>query len=123
MQDLVVVVTGSKTYNYLKLGENLKSIEQVHSSIPQVEQMGIAPEYTCHTWAKDTVQLVVATASGHIIVCNMKGELVISVPEAPIGSRIDSMITYSRGLLFAGEDGMIWPFEATAHESQIYRPQ
>lgn len=33
------------------------------------------------------------------------------------------MITYSRGLLFAGEDGMIWPFEATAHEGQIYRPQ
>ena len=46
----------------------------------------------------------------------------ISVPEAP-GMRIDSVVAYSRGLLFAGQDGMIWPYEATAHEAQIYRPQ
>ena len=36
MQDLVVVVTGSQTYNYLKLEENMRSINQVHDSLPQV---------------------------------------------------------------------------------------
>ena len=65
---------------------------------------------------------MVATAGGNIIVCNMKGEFVISVPEAPFGQRIDSVVAYSRGLLFAGEGGMIWPYEATAQETQIYRP-
>ena len=52
----------------------------------------------------------------------MRGEFVLSVPQAPMGQRIDCILAYSRGLLLAGEAGMIWPFEATANEAQLYRP-
>ena len=69
------------------------------------------------------MQLAVATADGDVLVCNMKGDFIISVPDAPHGQRIDSIMPYSRGLLLAGEGGMIWPYEATSHEAQIYRPQ
>ena len=53
----------------------------------------------------------------------MSGEFLIYVPNSPRGHRIDCVIPYQRGLIFSGEDGNIWPFEATSNESQIYRPQ
>jgi len=58
----------------------------------------------------------------------MNGEFVIQVPDSPSlrmqdGIRIDTMVPYLRGLILAGEKGMIFPFEATSNESQVYRPQ
>lgn len=86
-------------------------------------QADVSTEYTCHCWAKDPVQLIVATANGDILVCAMTGEFMMYVPASPQGSRIDCVIPYSRGLIFSGEGGMIWPFESTSNESQVYRPQ
>ena len=65
---------------------------------------------------------------GEILVCNMSGEFVILVPDSPglrtqDGLRIECITSYSRGLILAGEEGMIFAFEATSNESQIYRPQ
>ena len=77
----------------------------------------VSTEYTCHCWAKDSVQLVVATAEGDIIVCAMSGEFLIYVPASPRGMRIDAVHPYSRGLIFSGQDGYIWPFEATSNEA------
>ena len=51
--------------------------------------------------------MVVATAVGDIIVCNMSGEFIILVPDSPSmrvedGLRIDCITPYSRGLILAG---------------------
>jgi len=82
MQDQVIVVTGSKTFSYLKLEENMRSIVQVHG---ELDTRQASDEYTCHTWAKDSVQLVIGTAEGEILVANMRGEFVICVPTSPFG--------------------------------------
>ena len=37
--------------------------------------------------------------------------------------RIDAVHPYSRGLIFSGQDGYIWPYEGTSNEAQVYRPQ
>ena len=121
--DLVCVVTGSQCYKYLKLEENLRSIVPVHDSITAAGGDGtFSDEFTCHEWSVEPLQLVLATAEGNIIVCGLRGEFILSVPNAP-GMRIDCMRSYSRGLIFTGEDGMIWPYEATAHEGQLFIPQ
>lgn len=39
------------------------------------------------------------------------------------GLRIECIQPYSRGLIFAGDQGMIFAFEATSNENQVYRPQ
>ena len=46
----------------------------------------------------------------------MNGEFMINVPNAP-GMRIDCIQAWSRGLILAGEDGMIFPYEITQNES------
>ena len=58
----------------------------------------------------------------------MQGEFVIQVPDSPSlrvedGLRLDCITPYSRGLILAGSEGMIFVFEATSNENQIYRPQ
>ena len=122
MSEMVVVVTGPDTYRYIKLEDNMRSLNQVHGSLETGGQVE-STDYTCHCWAKDTVQLVIATGNGDILVASMNGQFKIRVPRAPVGYRIDSMIAYARGIIFAGEQGLIWPYETTSNESQVYRPQ
>lgn len=104
---LACVVTGTNTYQFMKVEENFRSFNVVHSEL-QTGRSDISTDYTCHCWAKDTTQLVVATAVGDILVCNMNGEFVIQVPDSPSlrvqdGIRIDTMVPYLRGLILAGE--------------------
>lgn len=104
-------------------------MRSVVSSYDSIEAAGapsgdFSTEFTCHEWSQDPIQLVMGTAKGEIIVCSMKGEFLLSVPDAPRflsgephDVRIDICRSYNRGLIFAGEGGMIWPYEATGHES------
>ena len=53
----------------------------------------------------------------------MKGEFLLSVPDAPFflvseprNVRIDSCRSYGRGFIVSGEGGMIWVYEATGQE-------
>ena len=62
--------------------------------------------------ANDTIQYVIGTALGEILVVNMRGEFLLSVPQCP-GMRIDCILPWTRGLICAGPDGMIFPYEAT----------
>ena len=71
MQNMVCVVTGSKTYKYMKIEDNMRAINEVHSELRTPSAVQISDEYTCHTWAKDQVQLVVCTAEGDVMVCSM----------------------------------------------------
>ena len=107
----------------MKIDESFRTFNVVHSALA-TGRSDISTAYTCHAWAKDTVQLVVCTAVGDILVCNMNGEFIIQVPDSPglsvdhAGIRIDCIVPYSRGLILAGgEQGMIFPFEATTNEN------
>ena len=104
----------------------MRSVVVTHNSIASAGavQGNFSSEFTCHEWSQDPIQLVMGTAKGEIIVCSMKGEFLLSVPDAPrfLGPepkdvRIEICRSYNRGLIFAGEKGMIWPYEATGHES------
>ena len=81
MSDMVCIVTGFDTYKYMKLEENFKTFNVVHSELNAGE--GVSTEYTCHTQASDTVQFVIGTAQGEILVVSMRGEFILSVPECP----------------------------------------
>ena len=79
---LACVVTGTDTYQYMKIEENFRAFDVKHQELTTGRE-DISTAYTCHTWAKDTTQLVVATAVGDILVCNMNGEFIIQVPDSP----------------------------------------
>lgn len=123
---LACVVTGTNTFQFMKVEENFRSFNVLKNEL-ETGRSDISTAYTCHAWAKDTTQLVVATAVGDILVCSMNGEFIIQVPDSPSlrmqsGIRIETMVPYLRGLILAGDKGMIFPFEATSNESQVYRP-
>ena len=59
--NMICLVTGVDTYKYLTLEENLRSFNEVHAELDTSGQE-VSTEYTCHTWTKGTVQLVLATA-------------------------------------------------------------
>ena len=52
----------------------------------------------------------------------MSGEFLCLVPNSPTGQRIDSVVPFSRGLIFAGERGMIWPYVGEDDEMVVYKP-
>ena len=117
---LACVVTGTDCYQYMKVAENLREFNVTHQGLQTGQD--ISTDYTCHTWAKDQTQLVVATAKGDILVCKMDGEFLILVPDSPglqleDGLRIECITPYSRGLILAGQDGTIFAFEATSNEN------
>ena len=60
----------------MKIEENFRAFNFVHQELA-TGRSDISTAYTCHCWAKDTVQLVVATAAGDILVCNMNGDFII----------------------------------------------
>jgi len=107
----------------MKFEENLRSFKETHSQLRSHGAKEISTEYTAHCWAKDTIQLVIATAHGDLLVCAMSGEFLIYVPASPQGMRIDCLYAYSRGIIATGENGYIWAFEQSSNENQIYRPQ
>ena len=111
--DPVCVVTGPNTFKYYKIKDHHRNFREVHSQLRPHGRDEVSSIYTCHTWAKDKVQLVVATASGDIMVCAMSGEFHSYVQQSPFGHRIDSVCAYSQGLLFGGQDGTIWNFQGT----------
>ena len=121
-QDTVLVVTGSNCFKFYKLEEMMRSIVPVYENITAAGGDGsFSEEFTCHEWSMDPIQLVLATAEGKIVVLNMKGEFQVCVDDSP-NRRIDCVRAYGRGLIFAGTDGMIYPYEATGTD-QLYRPQ
>ena len=108
----------------MKVEDSFRAFNVVHSALA-TGRSDISTAYTCHAWAKDTVQLVVCTAVGDILVCNMDGEFILRVPDDPRvnygvddGIRIGCIVPYSRGLILTGgEQGKIFPFEATTNEN------
>ena len=120
---MVCVITGQNTYKYLKLEDNMRAFKETHSQLVPHGRDNISTDYTAHCWAKDLVQLIVATANGDILVCAMSGEFLIYIPGSPQGHRIDCLVPYSRGFIATGQDGYIWPFEQSQLENVVYRPQ
>jgi hypothetical protein len=55
MQDLVCVVTGTNTYKFMKMEENLRSFKETHSQLRSNSSKEISTDYTAHCWAKDTI--------------------------------------------------------------------
>jgi hypothetical protein len=76
--DLCTVVTGHDTYRFYKIAPDFSTFELVHSQLMAdghaPGQSKVSTEYSCHTWTKDTGNLVVATEQGDIIICNYSGE-------------------------------------------------
>lgn len=50
---MVCVVTGTNTYRFLTLEENMKSFKENHSQIVPRGHENISTDYTAHCWAKD----------------------------------------------------------------------
>ena len=64
--DLVCVVTGPNTYKYLKTEDGMRSFKEMHSQLRPYGSDDISTMYTCHCWAKDKVQLVIALSAAQL---------------------------------------------------------
>ena len=118
--ELIAVVTGTGTYRYMKLAANFHSFEIKEQ---EIESNDLSDDYTCHAWTKDSMQLVVCTADGSILIMKHSGQLLTTLPDSPYGNRIDSITTFSRGFITAGQNGTIWAFDASASEIAPYKLQ
>ena len=121
--DLVCVVTGPNMYKYLKTEDNMRSFKEVHSQLRPHGRDDMSSIYTCHCWAIDKVQLIVASATGDIFVCAMGGDFLLCIPDSPLGHSIYSVVPHNRGLIFGGKDGQIWRYESCEEETVLYNPQ
>ena len=103
LTDLVCVVTGTDMYKFMRTPD-LSSFDVHHTQLRPPRE-GISTDYTCHVWTKDTMQLVVCTAKGDIMLVNHSGEFQLFIPGAPEGVCIDTILAYSHGFIVGGEGG------------------
>lgn len=120
---MVIVVTGPSTFRYIKVDHEFKNMSTVHSQLHTGGRIDdFTTNYTCHAWTRDSGRLVVGTEGGDILLCSANGEFETYLPRSPVGNAIQTVIPYGRGIIFAGEDGQIWPFEGSSNENEPYRP-
>jgi hypothetical protein len=126
--DLVVVVTGPNTYQYMKINMNFKSLEDEQEKtrqeyinydgledelVPVNGNSGCSRNITCHVWSKDSDSLVCCTDLGDILVMDYLGKLKIICSESPRGYPIHSITCFDRGIIVGGADGFISTFGGT----------
>ena len=119
MTDLVCVVTGTNTYQFLRLSTDLTSFEVHHTQLRPPRE-DISTDYTCHVWTKDSMQLVVCTANGDVMLVNHSGEFLLYLPQSPEGNQIDCIFASSHGFMIGGENGHIWTFASQDDEHIPY---
>ena len=123
----IVCVTGPSCYRYYQLNEDLSKFECHYSTLevagPNVPA-NVSDNYTCHTWIKDTARVVVCTDAGDILLTDAEGKFLAYIPESPRNNcRIESVTPAQHGLVVAGQNGWIWPYNSTTNESQYYNLQ
>lgn len=121
-----MVVTGPETFRYLTVAADNRDFtitqQELFANAPDGHE--VSKDYTCHVWTKDTMQLLVCTSDGDMILCNHAGEFLLYIPDSPFNegpSCIDSIFAYSRGVIVAGDNGFIWAFEASSSEEAPYK--
>lgn len=84
----------------------------------------VSDNYTCHTWIKDTARVVVCTDAGDILLTDAEGKFLAYIPESPRNNcRIESVTPAQHGLVVAGQNGWIWPYNSTTNETQYFNLQ
>lgn len=123
--ELKIVVTGNQTYRYMNVSTDLHSINLLQQELFATSDDGheVSKDYSCHIWTKDTMQLLVCTNEGDMLLLNHSGEFLKYIPESPYGCSIDSICAFSRGLIVAGEGGNFWAFEGSTNEAAPYKLQ
>lgn len=120
-----MVVTGEQTYRFMKLSQDLHTIELVSQELAAAAPDGheVSRHYTTHTWTKDQMLLLVCTAEGDMLLCGQQGEFLRWLEDSPYGVAIHTMYSFSRGLIVAGAGGCIWAFEGSTDEARPYKLQ
>jgi len=127
--ELKVAVTGTDTFRYLSITPGDHKISMISSELGARDGRDdheVSTDYTCHVWTKDTNQLLVCTAAGDMLLCNHGGEFIRYIPDSGMNimrHRIDSITAYSRGVIAAGEHGLIWAFEGSTSDEAPYKLQ
>jgi hypothetical protein len=90
-----------------------------HNSILKKEPH-ISNNYTCHTWLPDG-RLLVCTDQGEIMLLESNGDYKMLISESPgEGFYIESIQTYSKGFIIAGDNGQIMIYEKAEDPKHPY---
>ena len=109
-----IIVTGENIFGWYKENDTLK---------PQAQAIGKKPAeassvYIFHTWLTEG-KLIVATDSGHILICDQNCDCQKSIP--PNGSWIPCFILpFSNGFLLGGEEARVYIIEKKPDQPQQY---
>lgn len=105
-----LIVTGNGVYKYYKLKDN--GLRPEHSGLTKKESH-ISNHYTCHTWLPEG-KIIVCTDQGELLLLESTGEYKMLLSCSPgDGFYIESITTYSKGFMIAGDTGQIMVFEKT----------
>lgn len=116
------MVTGPDCFRMIKVDDNFAGATITHSSIDtsknefEVEALPgigstISTNYTCHCWSIDSCIPIICTDMGDILLLDFKGEFKNYLPESPRGYQLDCILPFGRGLIVAGDRGLIWTYE------------
>lgn len=113
-------MTGFNVYKYYKV-KDLNEFVADHTQLNNKDRH-ISTQYSCHTWMQDTGRLVVCTENGEIMLCETSGEFMNFIHESPMeGFRITTIVSFSRGFIIGGDNGMMAAYERVEDPRHPYR--
>lgn len=106
-----LIVTGNGVYKYFKLKDN--GLRPEHGGLNQKREYHFSNHFTCHCWLPDG-KTIVCTDQGELLLLESTGELKMFLSCSPgDGFYIESITTYSKGFMIAGDTGQIMVYEKT----------
>ena len=109
-----IIVTGENVFGWYKENDTLKAQAQAVGKKPA----DASSIYVFHTWLTDG-KLIIATDSGHILICDQNCDCQKSIP--PNGSWIPCFILpFSNGFLLGGEEARVYIIEKKPDQPQQY---
>lgn len=90
-------------------------MKPVHQSLNKKEAH-ISNNYTCHCWLPEG-RFLVCTDAGDIMLCEPNGDYKLLLLDSPgEGFHIETIRTYTKGFIIAGDKGQIKIFDKTAED-------
>eukprot|EP00742_Colponemidia_sp_Colp-10_P003011 GILJ01003213.1.p1 GENE.GILJ01003213.1~~GILJ01003213.1.p1 ORF type:complete len:1307 (+),score=279.75 GILJ01003213.1:41-3922(+) len=115
MDSTLVCVVGNGIFKYFRVQEG--QFKQIPSQMNKREPQN----YLCHTWLSDD-RLIVGTDSGDLLLFDNGGEFRMVLQSSPSdGSAIDSLVSYSKGFLCGGDDGVLHLYERSEDPREVYK--
>ena len=107
------LLTGpNNIFKYLKKdGDHV--ITTAHTQINNIEQgRKISKNFTCHSWSKETGDILVCTDNGEMVMCDNDGQYRAFILDSPMGEPIQQVTALEKGFVVAQKNSF-WIYRSS----------